>query len=116
MALYIEDDTAVFDDQWNCLQGVTCAGPGDAFPRIDNEQCAMRSALYERVVEIKKLVFLPVKINAGVWALIVISEKLSILMHHKNIAGLSLYFQLKTFAAGVFDIGCFAENVCHVVW
>jgi len=76
----------------------------------------MCCALYQRLIQVEKLVFLPFKAGACMWALIVISKELSILVHHKNVVGFTVDFKLETFAAGVFDISGFAENVAHNVW
>jgi len=76
----------------------------------------MGRALNQRLVQIKKLVFLPFQAGSGVRAAVVISKKLTVLVHHKNRRCFALDFDIKAFAAGVFDITGFAENVAHDVW
>ena len=76
----------------------------------------MCCALYQCLVEIKKLVLLPLKAGTGMRALVVKSKEFTILVYDKNSSGLAPDFEFETFAAGVFDIRGFAENVGHVVW
>ena len=75
----------------------------------------MYRTLYEFIIQIQELIFLPLERGTGMWAAIVISEKFAIFMDHENRLRFALYFELKTFTAGVFDISGFAENVCHNV-
>ena len=75
----------------------------------------MCGALYKCFIQIKKLVLLPFKAGAGVRAPVVISKKFTIFLHDKNRLFFTIYFKLKTFAAGIFNIGGFAKNVCHNV-
>ncbi len=37
-------------------------------------------------------------------------------MHHEYRLCFAFNFELEAFAAGVFDVTGFAENVCHNVW
>lgn len=75
----------------------------------------MRCTLNQSPVHIKKLVLLPFQTGACVWALIEISKELAVFMHDENRPVFMTDFYLETFAAGVFNIGCFAENICHNV-
>lgn len=75
----------------------------------------MGGTLNKGFIQVQELVFLPFETGAGMRALIVKGKKLTVLMHDKNGLGFSLDFNLETFTARVFDIGGFAENVCHNV-
>ena len=87
----------------------------NTFTGIDHEQGIMCSALDQLPVQVKKLVRLPVQVGTGMRALIVIGEEFTIFMYDKNRPGLMADFHLKTLAAGVFNIGRFAEYMCHNV-
>ena len=76
----------------------------------------MGCTLDERFVQIQKLVFLPFQCGTRMWASIVISVKRAIFMYHEYRLHLAFDFELEAFAAGVFDVAGFAENVCHNVW
>lgn len=75
----------------------------------------MSRALYQLLVEVQKLILLPFKTGASMRATVVISKECCVFVHHKNGLSFTFYFDLKTFAARVFDVGCLAENVCHDV-
>ena len=76
----------------------------------------MGGALYQCIVHIQKLVFLPFQVGSGMRALIVVGEKLSIFMYDKNSLHFTMDLDLKTLAAWVFYVGSFTKNVCHDVW
>jgi len=76
----------------------------------------MSRALDQFFVQVKELIFLPLQVSTCVWAVIVISEKFTVFVNHENGLSFSVDFYLKAFAAGVFNIGGFAKNVCHDVW
>ena len=71
----------------------------------------MCGALDQCFVQVKKLIFLPLQVGAGMWALVVISKEFAIFVHHKNGPGFVFDFNLETFSVRVFDIGGFAEKV-----
>lgn len=75
----------------------------------------MGSTLNECFIKIQKLVFLPFQRGTGMRAFIVVSEKCAIFMHHEYRLHLAFDLELKAFAARVFDISSFAENVGHDV-
>ena len=104
------------DGDCDGLQPVARTGPGNTLTGVDHKQRVVCCALDQRFVQIKKLVFLPFQVGAGMWAIIVISKELAVFMYHKNRLCFSVDFDFETFAAGVFDITGFAENVCHDVW
>lgn len=76
----------------------------------------MGSALYQCIVHIQKLVFLPFQVGSGMRALIVVGEKFTIFMYDKNSLHFTIDFDLKALAARVFYVGSFTKNVCHNVW
>lgn len=75
----------------------------------------MRGALYQCFVQVQELVLLPVQGSTSMRALIVVSKEFTIFMHHKNRPGFVFNSDLETFTAGVFNVGSFAENICHNV-
>ena len=75
----------------------------------------MRGALNKSFVYIKELIFLPFKTGSSVRAFVVICKKAAVFMYNKNRLGFTFNFNLEAFAAGVFDIRGFAEDVCHDV-
>ncbi len=106
---------AIFDGKRYRLQWITIAGAGDAFARIDDKQRIMCCALNQRFIQIEKLVLLPFETGTGMRAFIVIRKKFTVFVHHKDGASFAFDFEFETFAAGVFDIGGFAEYVRHNV-
>jgi len=92
------------------------AGASDAFAVIDVEQGVVRGALDQGIVQIEEFILLPFETGTGMRTLIVIGKKITVFMHHEDVTSFTFYFDLETFTAGVFDIGGFAENVCHDVW
>lgn len=64
----------------------------------------MNAALYKAKVQIKKLVFLPIKAGTGMGAAIPISKKLPVFMYYKAIDFFSAYFQAEFFRARVRNI------------
>jgi hypothetical protein len=97
------------------LQCISDTGAGDAFTGIDHEQRIVSGTLNKGFIQVEKLVFLPFETGAGMRALVVIGKKLAVFMHDKNGLGFAFDFNLETFAARVFDISGFAENVSHNV-
>lgn len=75
----------------------------------------MCGALNQLFIKIQELIFLPLKIDAGMRALIMISKEFSIFMCHKDGMCFAFDFDFETFAAGVFDVCGFAEKLCHDV-
>ena len=75
----------------------------------------MGGALDKCFIKIQKLVFLPFETGAGMRTFVVIGKKFTVFMHDKNGLGFAFDFNLETFAARVFDICGFAENVGHYV-
>jgi hypothetical protein len=102
-------DLVIDDLQWDSLQAITGTGAGYAFAGFDEEQCIMGRTLDQFLVDIEKLVFLPFETGTRMRALVVISEELGILVNHKNGPGFTFDLEFETLAAGVFDIGGFAE-------
>jgi len=106
--------------QWYGCQCVTCAGPGDTFTRIDHEKSVMGSALDQRLVQVEKLVLLPLEVGAGMWTLVVIRVELTVFVYHEDRPGFAFDLDLEALAARIFDIGCFTEGSfisygCHDV-
>jgi len=76
----------------------------------------MGGTLDQFFIQIEELVFLPFQVGTGMRAFIVVCEEFTIFMDEENRPGLAFDFDLETFAAGVFDIGGFADNMGHDVW
>ena len=70
----------------------------------------MGSALDQGLVEIEELVLLPLEVDAGMRALVVIGVELSVLVYHEDRLGFTSDFDLEALAAGVFDIGDFTQG------
>jgi len=96
--------------QWYGCQCVTCAGSGDAFTRIDHEQGVMGSALDQCLVQVEKLVLLPLEVGAGMRTLVVIRIELTIFVYHEDRLDFASDLDLEALAARVLDIGCFTEG------
>ena len=109
-------DFTIFNGERYGVQCIATARASDAFARVNKKQRVMGGALYQCFIKIKKLVFLPFEAGTSVWAMVVKSKKFTILVYHKDRLDFTSDFKLKTFAAGVFDISGFAENVGHDVW
>ncbi len=75
----------------------------------------MRSTLDQLFIKIQKLIFLPFKIDAGMRALIMISKKFPVFMYHEDGERFTFDSDFETFAARVFDVCSFAENMSHNV-
>lgn len=117
MSLLFREQYLIADDvQRDRFQHVADTGPCDTFTRVDDEQGIMRRALDQCLVHVEELVFLPFEVGAGVRAFVDITVERPVFMYHEN--GLRLAFDLRfeAFAAGIVDIGGFAEYVCHNVW
>ena len=76
----------------------------------------MGGALYQCIVHIQKLVFLPFQAGSGMRALIKVGVKFTIFMYDKNSLHFTMDLDLEALAAGVFYVGSFTKNVCHNVW
>ena len=76
----------------------------DAMAGFYFKQGAVAGALDEGLISIEKLIFLPFKINAGVWTAVDECMKFTIFMNHKNIEHLVVMIKLECFTAGVRNI------------
>ena len=70
----------------------------------------MGSTLDQRLVQIEKLVFLPLEVDAGMRTLVVIRVELTVFMHHEDRLGFACDIDLEALAAGIFDIGDFTQG------
>jgi len=80
----------------------------------------MGSALDQRLVQIEELILLPLEVGTGMRTPIVISVEQAVLVYHEDRPGFAPDLDLEALAAGIFDIGGFAEGVfigygCHGV-
>ncbi len=116
VVLRVEMDFIALDADAQRAELVTGTGAGDAFAGVDQKPGIVGRALDQCLVQVKKLVFLPLQAGTGVRAIVVISKKLAVLVYDKDRLCFALDFDIKTFAAGVFDIAGFAEKVAHDVW
>jgi hypothetical protein len=74
----------IFNHQFDGLQAITDARAGNALTVIDFKQRVVGGTLYEHIVHVEKLIFLPVQVGARVWATIDISSEYTILVHDKQ--------------------------------
>ena len=75
---------SVFDHQLDGVQVIADTRAGYAGSGVDFKQCVMRGALYEHVIHVEKLVFLPLKISAGMRTAVYVSFEYAILVHNKQ--------------------------------
>lgn len=65
-------------------QLVSNTGTGNAFPRVDLEQCAMGGALQKGLFNVKKLIRLPFQWNAAMGAAVVIDvDRVAVIYHNQ---------------------------------
>lgn len=110
----IQNQDAVVQMQIQCLQGLVDAGPGDAQTAINFEQGVVGGTVDKGLVEIEKLVFLPVEIGPGVRAAVDISAEAGIAVYHEDIQRCALKPEFKCTAARIIDFTAMTEAKFHL--
>ena len=75
----------------------------------------MGCALNQLFIQVQKLVLLPLKVRAGMWALVVIGKEITVFVNQKNRLVFALDFNIETSASRVFDVSSFAKKEAHSV-
>ena len=70
----------------------------------------MSGALDQLFVHIEELVFLPLQVGTGMWALVVIGMELAIFFNDEDRMRLVLDLCFKAFTSRIVYVGCFAEH------
>ena len=70
----------------------------------------MGRTLDQCLVQVEKLVLLPLKVGAGMWTLVVIRIELAVFMYHEDRLVFASDLDLKALTARIFDIGGFTEG------
>jgi hypothetical protein len=71
------------------------------------------TALNKCLIQVKKLIFLPVKAGPGVWAAVFVGEKSAVFMGDKNISGNAAGLNTKFSGSWVRDVSDMTKSVYH---